>query len=51
MLVETDVVVGAEAREKERSCSATNRDGIRIERTPGVEIAGIEPERIFLRTD
>jgi hypothetical protein len=49
MAVEMDV--GVEVREKLASCSSTNRAGILMLRTPGVEIAGIEPERIFLRTD
>jgi hypothetical protein len=50
-VVELEAVMGVVAREKERSCSSTNRAGILMLRTPGVEIAGIEPERIFLRTD
>jgi hypothetical protein len=50
MLVEMDVVmVGAEVREKVASCWRTKLAGILIDLVPGVEIAGIEPERIFLR--
>ena len=45
------MVAGVDAREKVASCSATNAAGIRIERVPGVWIAGIAPRRIFLRTD
>ncbi len=36
-------------REKLASCSATNAAGILMLRVPGVEIAGIAPERILRR--
>jgi hypothetical protein len=53
-VVEMDVaetVVGAEAREKLASCSATKLAGTRMLRAPGVKIAGIAPRRILRRTD
>ena len=45
------MVAGVDAREKVASCSATTAAGIRIERVPGVWIAGIAPRRILRLMD
>jgi hypothetical protein len=50
MAVEMEAVMGAEdAREKERSCSATNAAGILMAWLPGALIAGTFPAVILRR--